>query len=304
MKWLVLFLYSLCFLAIWGFLLLDRSTISFTSIFIGLVYTSVSYDIVRTELLSKMPRSARYVVLIFPVVYVVSGIVLQPFNLSPPISFFLRLLDPITWAFLLLLASMYWLHGYFRFGMDALKKWFILLFFCYFYSTAMHYYWDAYSVDQAIRARQATYVPTLEEVDLEITASDGSPVDIGQILDRASDSLVYMDFWASWCAPCVAEFPYSDSIQLVLKDEPVKFMYLSIDESQLNWMKGQKRHHLMDKDSYWIQNVATSEFIRSHKINSIPRYILIGRNREIIDADAPRPSEEELMEMIRAHLVK
>lgn len=136
-KNLVLILYSVCFLPIWGILFLDPMTMSPWTVFLGLVYTSVSYDIVRKELLEEMPSKARLIVLSFPLLYLLISIgfmIFQPFH---PF----RLAHPILFGFLLLLASTHWLHGYFERKPTTVYKWGALLFFCYFYSVPLLSYW-------------------------------------------------------------------------------------------------------------------------------------------------------------------
>jgi hypothetical protein len=47
-------------------------------------------------------------------------------------------------------------------------------------------------------------------------------------------------------------------------------------------------------DSYLIANPEKSELIRQFKINAIPRYMIIGKDGKVINADAPRPSDPKL----------
>jgi len=43
-----------------------------------------------------------------------------------------------------------------------------------------------------------------------------------------------------------------------------------------------------------------SEFVRAYKINAIPRFLLIDPAGNIVDADAPRPSEDKLIELFNS----
>lgn len=56
-----------------------------------------------------------------------------------------------------------------------------------------------------------------------------------QRINTGSDSLYVVNFWATWCKPCVEELPDFQAVQAELKDMPVVFLYVSLDfKSQLS----------------------------------------------------------------------
>jgi thiol-disulfide isomerase/thioredoxin len=42
--------------------------------------------------------------------------------------------------------------------------------------------------------------------------------------------IVVLDFWASWCGPCREELPFLSGLAEELKDEPVTFIGINVDE--------------------------------------------------------------------------
>jgi thiol-disulfide isomerase/thioredoxin len=51
---------------------------------------------------------------------------------------------------------------------------------------------------------------------------------------QGKDTLYVVNFWATWCAPCVAELPYFEKLQADHKNSAVKVLLVSMDfESQL-----------------------------------------------------------------------
>lgn len=53
-----------------------------------------------------------------------------------------------------------------------------------------------------------------------------------QAWDQAdNDTLYVLNFWATWCKPCVAEMPYFDQVQRELEEQKVKVIFISMDFS-------------------------------------------------------------------------
>ena len=55
---------------------------------------------------------------------------------------------------------------------------------------------------------------------------------INQLEDRVSkggDTVYVVSFWATWCAPCIAELPYFEKLQTTYKDQPLKVLLVSLD---------------------------------------------------------------------------
>jgi thiol-disulfide isomerase/thioredoxin len=48
-------------------------------------------------------------------------------------------------------------------------------------------------------------------------------------LHKDTDSLYVINFWATWCAPCVKEIPDFEKINAMYKDKKVKVLFVSLD---------------------------------------------------------------------------
>jgi peroxiredoxin len=69
-------------------------------------------------------------------------------------------------------------------------------------------------------ARIGTVAPdfTVQDSDRKITLSDYR----GQI--------VVLNFWATWCPPCIEELPSLETLQQRMKDKGIKVLAISIDD--------------------------------------------------------------------------
>ena len=102
---------------------------------------------------------------------------------------------------------------------------------------------------------------------------------------------VYIDVWATWCAPCRAEIPFLKKLEEKYHEKNIVFVSLSIDQVKdvEKWRK-----LIKDKELGGVQVFAdkdwNSQFVKEYNITGIPRFILIDPNGNIVKADAPRPS--------------
>lgn len=98
---------------------------------------------------------------------------------------------------------------------------------------------------------------------------------------------IYVDLWATWCGPCVAEAPHFEKLQKELNSDEIAFIAISVDASKSAWSKFLQVHKKESK-----QFISNDRSIKQNwLLGGIPRFILIDRDFKIIDAFAKRPSE-------------
>ena len=124
---------------------------------------------------------------------------------------------------------------------------------------------------------------------------------LSAIIEANKGRIIYIDFWASWCAPCRAAFPSSRKLHEEFKEKEIVFLYLSTDANFEAWKKANQFEKL-NENSYFIINPKTSEYLKKLAIDFIPRYVLINSNGEISNPKAPSPDSEKMKQELNGLL--
>jgi len=101
-------------------------------------------------------------------------------------------------------------------------------------------------------------------------------------LSSTRGSIVLLDFWAAWCAPCRMENPNLVKAYNTYRKKGFQIFQVSLDKTKEAWVKGIKD----DKLENWI-HVSDVQYWNSvvvplYKIESIPSNFLLDKNGKII----------------------
>ena len=99
-----------------------------------------------------------------------------------------------------------------------------------------------------------------------------------------------IDFWASWCAPCIEQFKFSKMLEQNFNKSNFKIVYISIDESIIKWRESVIKNNLSkNNNSFFISDEDREKMKKVFSITSIPRYILFDKSGKIIKNHAETP---------------
>ncbi|NBB28219.1 TlpA disulfide reductase family protein [Cellulophaga sp. BC115SP] len=132
-----------------------------------------------------------------------------------------------------------------------------------------------------------------ETNSLVLMSSDKKQLSFDDLKKRHVGKLIYVDFWASWCAPCRKALPAS--VKIKDKNKEVIFAYLSIDNSPQPWIKAMNAEGLSNyAESYLVINTKTSNFLKKQNVSAIPRYMIFDKKGVLAFANAPSAESKEL----------
>lgn len=88
---------------------------------------------------------------------------------------------------------------------------------------------DSAVIDQPAEKVEAAPVP------MKVYTKDGESVNaynfegLEYFLKKQNDTTYVVNFWATWCVPCVEELPYFEKLNAEYKDDKVKVVLVSLD---------------------------------------------------------------------------
>ncbi len=113
--------------------------------------------------------------------------------------------------------------------------------------------------------------------DFELTLLDGS---VFQLSEKRG-KVVVIDFWATWCPPCVESLPYLQRMYSELADDDLIFVGISLDQARA---EGQVRNMVERKGiTYLIGIDGESEIAMNYAVTAVPMLLVIDQEGVVRD---------------------
>lgn len=121
----------------------------------------------------------------------------------------------------------------------------------------------------------------------DLTTLDGKPA---MELQELKGKVVYMDFWASWCPPCVKSFAFLNQLEQEMKDHDVHIIGINLDEKVKDAQEFLTKHPA----NFSIVADPSKECAKVFEVMAMPTSYIIDKKGNIRHVHQGfRPSETE-----------
>jgi thiol-disulfide isomerase/thioredoxin len=125
---------------------------------------------------------------------------------------------------------------------------------------------------------------------------------LNEIFGKYKGKVIYVDFWASWCAPCLGEMSNAANLKKQLKGQEVVIVYLAFNDQKAGWLAARKEFEI-EGEHYLLSASLMKEATEVFGIYGVPHYAIIDKDGNIFSSNAERPLEAypDLLKLIEGN---
>ncbi|HXH60240.1 MAG TPA: TlpA disulfide reductase family protein [Fimbriimonadaceae bacterium] len=118
--------------------------------------------------------------------------------------------------------------------------------------------------------------------------------------DSLKGKVVVVDFWATWCNPCIAELPHMKDVYKKYKSKGVQFIGVSFDRPEEQGGRADLQKFLKEYDVEWPQFYMNddTDLASKHGIETIPTVFILDKNGVVRSVDGYRVLERTLDDLL------
>jgi len=118
-----------------------------------------------------------------------------------------------------------------------------------------------------------------------------------EVLKQFEEKVILMDFWASWCSPCIRGLPHTKKLAENYENQAIEVLFVGNKDQESSLIHAIKVHNL--SGNHIILNEDESDTWREEfNITGIPTYVLMDKEGKVVDTEMPHQITEETYSLI------
>jgi len=133
---------------------------------------------------------------------------------------------------------------------------------------------------------------------LNISDTTDRVLSFPQLIQENPSPYYLIDFWATWCAPCIGGVKIMNEMDM---PKNINVISISMDKERDKEKWKTKTVGLKQSITYWLDdtNENAISFLKFIELQSIPRYIIIDKNMNLIDQAFYRPEQSQFLPKLK-----
>lgn len=136
--------------------------------------------------------------------------------------------------------------------------------------------------------------------------SSGGLHSLGEIIEQQEGKVIYLDFWATWCMPCLQSMPAAKSLAQALKDLPIVFVYIALDDNSEQWQAVIEKMGISasltaspTRLHYRAARREAESVLAAFYAHAIPHYVIFDKSGRPVAPHATSPAEKATEKKLR-----
>ena len=130
-------------------------------------------------------------------------------------------------------------------------------------------------------------------LEIAFTATDGSAVDV----QKMKGKVILLDFWASWCGPCIASFPEVIELYTAYHPKGLEILGINLDKDRAAMNSAIKRFEIPWRQ-YFDGRGWGNKYALEYNVGAIPSMWLVDKNGILRTMEAREDLEKQVKELL------
>jgi thiol-disulfide isomerase/thioredoxin len=157
-----------------------------------------------------------------------------------------------------------------------------------------------FALQSLLTAQRSSYK---EAMALTIFADNSGQLhSLGDIIEQQKGKVVYLDFWATWCLPCLQSMPAAKDLAQSLNTLPITFIYIALDDNAETWQKVIAKMDIPANTTrlhYRAPRREAEPVLAAFYAHAIPHYVIFDKNGRPVAPHATSPAEKTTEKKLR-----